>query len=453
MKIQGPIIYVPVGVGTFHMETAEQGFRDSCALLRQLAKETGMEDALVIPDGILFSTGEVKAFLKGKTPSLVILQNVTFANAAYTQEICDVTDAPVVVWTLRDPAGDGGRLKRNALTGAFAAANRLYMDGRISYRHILGDPSEESIGRSLAAYMRALSALRKVCGKTLLLVGEPPEGFSFGAAEETVLQESFGLAIRSVSAAAMIEKARAVTEAEAAPFLAEAQKQLRGFTSLPSVNQKGYAALMTAYMETAYACDAAALASRCWPDFFTEFGTPVCAVLSMLCDRGIPAACEGDAMGALTMLFASLLSGCAVFFGDPSNIDEKEGTLTFWHCGMAAPSLACSEEGPAVGVHCNRGIGPTMEFGCKGSREATILRFGKDRDGTLRLFTAKGEALERPRQYHGTSLVVKPARGAGGLIKWAVEDGWEPHFVIALGDIEEEMRLIALFSGISYWPY
>ena len=120
------IVYVPVGVGTFHMETAEQAFKDTCSLLRRLAAEAGLAaDTLMIPDGILFSSLDVENWMADKTPSLVILQNVTFANAAYTEKICAMTEAPVLVWTLRDPAGDGGRLKLNALTGAFAASHTL----------------------------------------------------------------------------------------------------------------------------------------------------------------------------------------------------------------------------------------------------------------------------------------------------------------------------------------
>ena len=120
---------------------------------------------------------------------------------------------------------------------------------------------------------------------------------------------------------------------------------------------------------------------------------------------------------------------------------------------MAAPSLACAADGPAVGVHCNRGIGPTMEFGCRGSERVTILRIGREKDGSLRLFATGGEALERPVQYHGTSLVVKTDKPATDLVRWAVSDGWEPHFVIAMADIMEQMRMMALLCGIGYWPY
>ena len=420
------IVYVPVGVGTFHMETAGQAFRDTCALLRSLAEEAGLQEGtLKIPEAILFSSAEVDAWMSDKDSSLVILQNVTFANAGYTEKLLAHTKAPVLIWTLRDPAADGGRLKLNALTGAFAAANRLYMDGEVLYRHVMGNPSEPDIRRTLRAYMRAWACRQQIEGTKILRVGEPPEGFSFGEIEETALKTQFGMTLQKTPLEEMFARAKAIPENALAGYLAEAAEKLPGFTALPEQNQKGYAALMKAYRDYADAENIAALSSRC----------------------------ESDTLGAVTMLLAAKLSGKAVFFGDPSAVDEREGTITFWHCGMAAPSLACEEEGPAVGVHCNRGIGPTMEFGCRGSERVSILRIGKEKDGTLRLFTAGGEALERPRQYHGTSLVVKPDRPAAQLVHTAVEDGWEPHFVIAMDDIVEEMQLLAMLCGVGCWPY
>lgn len=449
------VLYVPIGVGTFHMPTAEQEYQESCDLLRRLAEEAGLpETAVRIPEGILFSSDAVETFLAAQPePALVILQNVTFANAAYTAKICEAMSAPVLVWTLRDPAGDGGRLRLNALTGAFASAHTLYMNGEISYRHLLGNPVEENIETILRAYLKALEVRKRMDGRTVLSVGEPPEGFSFGTADPEALQKSFGLRLEQLGMKDMFALADAVTDEEAAPYLAEAAEQLPGFTAIPHENRRGHAALLCAYRKYAAEHDVAALSSRCWPDCFTEYGTPVCTALSMLGDLGIPAACEGDTYGAVTMLLGAWLSGQAVFFGDPAQLNEEDNTITFWHCGMAAPSLAFEEEGPAVGVHCNRGIGPTMEFGCKGSSRATILRIGKEKDGSLRLFLCAGEAIGRPRQYHGTSLVVKPDRPAGELIRWAVEDGWEPHFVIAYGDITQEVRALAAMCGIGLWMY
>lgn len=114
-------------------------------------------------------------------------------------------------------------------------------------------------------------------------------------------------------------------------------------------------------------------------------------------------ACEADTYGALSMFIGMRLSKKSVFFGDPVSLDENENTVTFWHCGTAACSLARKDTGACVGVHCNRKIGPTMEFGCMPCGRVTVFRVGKKPDGSFRFFVASGSALDKPKQFYGTS--------------------------------------------------
>ncbi len=92
----------------------------------------------------------------------------------------------------------------------------------------------------------------------------------------------------------------------------------------------------------------------------------------MLNDMGVASSCESDVYGAMSMYIASELTSSPTFFGDPVSLDEDENTITFWHCGMAACSLARGNNAE-VGVHPNRKIGPTMEFGCKPSENANSI--------------------------------------------------------------------------------
>ena len=196
-----------------------------------------------------------------------------------------------------------------------------------------------------------------------------------------------------------------------------------------------------------------ALASRCWPDFFTAFGTPVCAVLSILNDLGVAAACEGDLYGALSMYLAMQATGQSAFFGDPVSLDEAENTLTFWHCGMAACSLAHPDAGACTGVHCNRKIGPTMEFGCRPASAVTVFRIGKKPDGGFRFLVARGQALEKPRQFYGTSVVVKTESPVRALVEQTVRAGWEPHFAVAYGDAMRELKILGDLLNIEVQEY
>ena len=191
-----------------------------------------------------------------------------------------------------------------------------------------------------------------------------------------------------------------------------------------------------------------ALASRCWPDFFTSFGTPVCAVLAMLNDLGVAASCEADVCGALSMYLGMKLSGKAVFFGDPVSLDETENTVTFWHCGTAACSLAREDTGACVDVHCNRKIGPTLDFGCAGAKQATVFRISKDEAGNFRFLLAKGEALDKPKQFLGTSSVVKLDRDAKEFVYETVTKGLEPHFVVVYDDVVETLKVLAQMLGL-----
>ena len=181
---------------------------------------------------------------------------------------------------------------------------------------------------------------------------------------------------------------------------------------------------------------------------FTAFGTPVCSVLSILNALGVPASCEADVYGALSMYIGTELSGNAVFFGDPVSMDEKEGTITYWHCGMAACSLARKDTGACVGVHPNRKIGPAMDFGCEACEEVTVFRVGRKPDGTFRFFIAEGEALDKPKQFQGTSVVVKTKSGAKDVVYGSVKDGWEPHFVVIYKNVAAELEKLGHMIGV-----
>ena len=165
-------------------------------------------------------------------------------------------------------------------------------------------------------------------------------------------------------------------------------------------------------------------------------------MLSILNDLGVAASCETDAWGALSMYMGMHLTGQSSFFGDPVSLDEKENTITFWHCSMAACSLAREDTGAVCGEHCNRHIGPTMEFGCKAAEKVTIFRVGKAPDGHFRFMIASGQALDKEKQFYGTSVVVKTDACARNLVQETIEAGFEPHFAVIYGDAADALEAL-----------
>ncbi len=437
MKKEFQIAYVPIGVPTFHLESAQKEFDKSVALIKSLT------DACVFPKEMLLSIDLLDAFLEECQPDLVILQNITFANAAYASEVLKKLDCPILLWTLREPVIDGGRLRLNSLTGAYSAANAIKAFRKEPLNYIFGSPEEEEVRAKVGATIRAAKLKYDMRHLTVAAVGHTPQGFGFGRALDLEMLENFGASLESIEARELIDIAKGYSDEDVKDYLADAGERMCGLENTPEQNRKDFARLYRAYKEYVKDHHVGALASRCWPDFFTAFGTPVCAVLAMLNDLGVAASCEADTYGALSMYLGMQLTQQATFFGDPVSMDEKENTITFWHCGTAACSLAREDTGAKVDVHCNRKIGPTLDFGCKPCKEVTIFRIGKDSDGDFRFFIAGGEALDKPKQFNGTSLVVKTNADAKTIVYESVEAGWEPHFVVAYGNVAAELEILA----------
>ncbi len=447
MKKDFQVAYVPIGVPTFHLESAQIQFDKSVELIKS------QTDAGVFPKEMLLSIDLLDEFLDSIDPDLIILQNITFANAAYASEVLKKYDCPILLWTLREPVIDGGRLRLNSLTGAYSAANAIKAFRNEPVNYIFGGPDEEAVVNKVGATIRAAKLKYDMKSLKIAAVGHTPQGFGFGRALDLEMLENFGATLESIEARELIDKAKAFTDEEVEEYLQDASGRMVGLECTPENNRKDFARLYKAYKEYVTEGHIGALASRCWPDFFTAFGTPVCAVLAMLNDLGVAASCEADTYGALSMYLCMQLTGGPTFFGDPVSMDEKENTITFWHCGTAACSLARTDTGAKVDVHCNRKIGPTLDFGCKSADEVTIFRIGKDAKGKFRFFIANGQALDKPKQFNGTSVVVKTETSAETIVYETVEAGWEPHFVVAYGNVAAELEILAGMLNMEVQKY
>ena len=440
-------VYIPVGVPTFHLESAQEQFELSAAALRDI------DGRFAVPDKMLLSLEALREYISPLQPDLIVFQNLTFANAAYMAEVLRRFSCPVLLWTLREPVIDGGRLRLNSLTGAYSAANTLRAFGGRAFEYVFGAPGEERVMDKLRSTVRAAELKHSMRGLKMSAVGHTPQGFGFGRALDSELMSVFGVELEAIEVRELIDAAKSFSDEECAEYLEKTAEATRGLDMTPEKNRLDHARLLKAYSDYVRSHSIGAIASRCWPDFFTAFGTPVCTVLSMLNDEGVAAACEADIYGALSMWVGMTLSSEPVFFGDPVSLDEGENTITFWHCGAAACSLARRDTGAAVGVHPNRRIGPAMDFGCEAFPEATVFRIGRESDGSFRFFIAEGEALDKPKQFTGTSIVVKTDGPAREIVEKSVLAGFEPHFVVIKGRHAAALEALAHMYGFEVFSF
>ncbi|MCF7924962.1 MAG: fucose isomerase [Candidatus Izimaplasma sp.] len=440
------IIYCPIGVPTFDLEAAQNQFDASVKLIHSI------EPNAIVPDEMLLSINLLKSFIEDKNPDLVIIQNITFAHAAYVTEIFKRLDSTFLLWTLREPKIDGGRLRLNSLTGAFSAGNafKQMYDDHLFYMY--GAPTETAIKERLTKVIKSAHVKHDLKDTNLLMIGHTPTGFGFGRALDSEMANYFGVNLMAIESRELTEMAQKLKEEETIKESKLAHSKMDNLKQTLTKNRVDFVKLYKVYKDYIEENNIKAIASRCWPDFFTNYGTPVCGVLGMLNDERIAAACEADAYGALSMHIGHELTKQPSFLGDPVSIDETENTITFWHCGTGACSLARNNKA-ITGVHPNRKIGPTMEFGFKPSEKATIFRVGRKPDGTFRFFLLKGEILDKPKQFLGTSMVVQVKPEVTPLVTELVNEGWEPHFAVLYDDVVEELEILAEMLNIEICKY
>ena len=94
-----------------------------------------------------------------------------------------------------------------------------------------------------------------------------------------------------------------------------------------------------------------------------------------------------------------------------------------------------------------------MDFGCEAFPEATVFRIGREPDGSFRSFICEGEALDKPKQFIGTSIVVKTDSDSRSVVEQSVLDGFEPHFVVMKGRHGDTLEALAEFFGFEVYNY
>jgi len=440
------ILFVPMGITNYNVKTASRLFEQCKDLLHSLDKD------IVVPDGVLYTVDAIKDFVSAHDPSMIIYANISFANGTYIAESLRDINCEIVLWTLREPEAQGDILELNALTGGYSAGNSLRRLG-YDFHHVYGGADEERVRCDLNASIRAAHLIYQLKNSKIASIGTAPQGFGFGTGIPNDMLRVFGVTLESFETRELMALAQEVSAEDAQSSRDYANGKIVGLETMPKNNVEGFAKLCKAYMDFVQKNNISAIASRCWPDFFTEYKTPVCGVLSMLNDALIPAACEADTNGALSMLMGVKLTGMPCFFGDPVNIDENENTITYWHCGMGACSLAREDTGAKVGVQFARKMGPTMDFACKASKKVTVVRVGQDEVGNYRMVAMKGEALDKERRYLGTSVVVKLESPVRDTISAMITDGWEPHFAVVFDDVLDVLERASEMLGIDYYNY
>ena len=426
----------------------------------------GLDAELLGPPTLLFDPTTTKAALadlRRQPLDLLLILQVTFADAGMAVAAAEAIDAPIAFWSFPE-ARTGGRLRLNSLCGVNLAAHALGRAGRAyGYLHraadnpaALGDirailetppttrmsGAKPTAGPEAAASIEAANAaVERLSRSRIGLVGAHPDGFVTCAYDPAALKTLTGVDVEPFSLEQVFASARAQPETAVAEARDKVAASIAGLDEMEPGPVDGTMRVYAALKSIAADSRIDGFAVRCWPEFFTESGCAACGALSMLNQEMTPCGCEADVYGTLTTLAMQALAGAPVFMADLVDIDAAGDSAVFWHCGLAPLDMADPDFRPRATVHSNRKKPLLMEFPLKPGR-ITLARISQSRN-TPKMTLGGGEMLSAPLAFSGTAGVARFDRPAGAVLDTILAEGLEHHYVIAYGDHRPALRALA----------
>lgn len=395
--------------------------------------------------------------LMGAGPDALVVFQATFADSSLISAVVSAVDLPIVLWATPEER-TGERLRLNSFCGINLAAYVLARAG-VDYRWVYRDVSDPAAPMEVAiaaASSVAVSPLAgddstatprrpgPLAGKKIGLVGERPAGFEPCDFEPGPLLDTFGMTVDRIDLDTWFDTASAVGTEEVDRVDAEIRASMDG---VGEVDQEALEASLRLYLgleSLAGSRGWQGVATRCWPECFTEFGGAACAGNSLLTSAGIPGCCEADVYGNVTSLLLQEMAGSPPLVADLIDLDRDTGTAVFWHCGIAPKEMAAQK--PVATVHSNRRKPLLNQFPLRPGR-ITIARVSQSR-GALRLMVGGGEMLDEPLPFSGTSGVAALDRPVEEALATIMGEGLEHHYGIVYGDHGEGLRLFAADAGL-----
>lgn len=427
---------VAVGRPTFDVPYAESLLAVAMKGLKSLdADIIGSPELQFDADTVRDNLGALTA----KPLDLLLILQVTFTDATMTVELSKSVDAPLVLWSFPEPRS-GGRLRLNGFCGINLAGHALGKAGQsFEYIHREADSTEaldEVIALARAGYVR-----RRLSETRVGVIGEHPAGFDTCAYDKDELKSRFGVETQTLPIGDFIASAAAVEDAEADAVRARAAGDLG---SLDDLDQESLHKSMKVYVAMRRMADQEnlqAMAVRCWPEFFTDFGCAACGPMAFMNQDGTPCGCEADVFGTLSSLMLQWTADEPAFNTDLVDVNVEDDTVVFWHCGQAPISMADPEGPIGPTIHSNRKLPLLNEFALKPGR-VTLARLTQAKN-EIRLVLGGAEVLRAPPSFSGTSGVARFDKPAGDVLERIMREGLEHHTALVYGEHRPALRRLA----------
>ena len=401
---------------------------------------------IVEADGVVNSPGDVAAAVqKLKTGGIDLLVMVygAFTGDDIPTVMAQELRVPIVLWAPYEPPFDGGRLLANALVAATMNAASLGRLGLASH-FIYGGIDEPRAVAELASLVEAYTVVRTMNGSLLGLFGYRPTAFYNSAFDEGLIRRTFGIRMEETDLKVVFDVMDALDPRDVEEDVAKISGRF-DTANVPEGYLENHSRLYLALGKLMGDQGYHYATLKCWPEMGALKTTP-CAVLGRLADDGKLIGCEGDVDAMLAMIMQNILTGTPGFITDMINIDEKENTLTYWHCGNPAPSIVDASQPCQMCNHPLAGQGTALWSSLK-EGPITSARLCNI-DGVYKLFVSSGMGVPTRRNTRGSMVNVRIKTPVRDFVYEIVRRQVPHHYSLVWGDVGESMKLTAKLLGL-----
>ncbi len=334
--------------------------------------------------------------------------------------------------------------RRDAFCGKISVCNNLYQygipftDTTLHSYSIYSELLAKDINK-FAGICRVVNGLRHA---RIGAIGARPAGFQTVRASEKLLQKS-GITVVPVDLSEILGAARKIEDTDAE--LLKKLEEIKCYAAVPKeysdklVLQAKFGVAVERWIE---ANQIDAVAVQCWDSLEQNYGCAACVTMSMLGEKLLPAACEVDIAGAVSMYALTLAAqGQSALLDWNNNFAEDRNKCVCTHCGNFPKSFVRNDlKLGTLGV-LGRTLGKVNTFGAVYGKvtkgDFTFFRISTDdTKGAIKAYLGTGEITDDPYGMDGCIAVTK-VNNLQTLMKYICKNGFEHHVAMVRNDVKE----------------
>lgn len=334
--------------------------------------------------------------------------------------------------------------RRDAFCGKISVCNNLYQYGIPFTDTTLHTYSiySELLARDInkfAGICRVVNGLRHA---RIGAIGARPAGFQTVRASEKLLQKS-GITVVPVDLSEILGAARKIEDTDVE--LLKKLEEIKCYAVVPKeysdklVLQAKFGVAVERWIE---ANQIDAVAVQCWDSLEQNYGCAACVTMSMLGEKLLPAACEVDIAGAVSMYALTLAAqGQSALLDWNNNFAEDRNKCVCTHCGNFPKSFVRNDlKLGTLGV-LGRTLGKVNTFGAVYGKvtkgDFTFFRISTDdTKGVIKAYLGTGEITDDPYGMDGCIAVTK-VDNLQILMKHICKNGFEHHVAMVRNDVKD----------------